>query len=353
MPDEDYVAKEREWYTAAMEADGECVIVPPYLDAQTNTIMISVAKRLYDGESVISYDIALNKIQELTESISLNDQGYGFVCDQEGLVVAHSNILEKGKNYLKESGMHDMMEKVYVQGKSSFSVEIQGEECTAFVVIFCTKALRKASQNVAALNESRRQLDKLNETILQILAKAIDAKDKYTKGHSVRVAEYSREIAKRMGKSAEEQKQIYNVALLHDVGKIRIPNDIINKPAKLTDEEYELIKLHSVAGYHILKDISDNQILAIGAKYHHERYNGKGYPNGLAGDNIPEYARIIGVADAYDAMTSKRSYSDIRLQEKVKQEIENGMGSQFDPEIAKIMLQMIEEIFKDEPMYHY
>lgn len=384
VPDEDYVAKERVWYTTAMEADGECVIVSPYLDAQTNTIMISVAKRLYDGESVISYDIALNKIQELTESISLNNQGYGFVCDQEGLVVAHSDILEKGKNYLEESGMHDMMEKAYAQGKSSFSVELQGGKCTAFVVIFCTKALRKAGQNVAALNESRRQLDKLNETILQILAKAIDAKDKYTKGHSVRVAEYSREIAKRMGKSAEEQKQIYNVALLHDVGKIRIPNDIINKPARLTDEEYELIKLHSVAGYHILKDISDNQILAIGAKYHHERYNGKGYPNGLAGENIPEYARIIGVADAYDAMTSKRSYSDIRPQEKVKQEIENGMGSQFDPEIAKIMLQMIEadkdyqmkqnatlektvlavdhdtdslgqieEIFKDEPMYHY
>lgn len=424
VPDEDYVAKERVWYTTAMEADGECVIVSPYLDAQTNTIMISVAKRLYDGESVISYDIALNKIQELTESISLNNQGYGFVCDQEGLVVAHSDILEKGKNYLEESGMHDMMEKAYAQGKSSFSVELQGKKCTAFVdklmdkwyvvmivndsdlfrnvknilvrnivlclvifafiVLFCTMALRKASQNVAALNESRRQLDKLNETILQILAKAIDAKDKYTKGHSVRVAEYSREIAKRMGKSAEEQKQIYNVALLHDVGKIRIPNDIINKPARLTDEEYELIKLHSVAGYHILKDISDNQILAIGAKYHHERYNGKGYPNGLAGENIPEYARIIGVADAYDVMTSKRSYSDIRPQEKVKQEIENGMGSQFDPEIAKIMLQMIEadkdyqmkqnatlektvlavdydtdslgqieEIFKDEPMYHY
>lgn len=424
VPDADYVPQERVWYTTAMEAGGKSVIVSPYLDAQTNTIMISVAQRLYDGESVISYDIAMNAIQEITEGISLSDQGYGLVCDKEGLVVAHSDIREKGKNYLENPAMADFIQEVYAKGKSSFRTEIYGEECTVFVdtimdewyvvmvvnnidlfrnvqdilvrniiicvvifvliVLFCTMALKKAGQNMNALLESRKQLNRLNETILKILAKTIDANDKYTKGHSVRVAEYSKELAKRMGKSKEEQKEIYNAALLHDIGKIRIPSHVINKSGKLTNEEYELIKLHPVAGYHILKEISDNQVLAIGAKFHHERYDGKGYPNGLIGENIPEYARIIGVADAYDAMSSNRSYREILPQEVVRQEIEKGRGRQFDPEVADIMLEMmqedtnyemkqnnniektvlavddeivnldmLEEIFKGEPLYHF
>ena len=175
------------------------------------------------------------------------------------------------------------------------------------------------------------------------LSEAVDAKDRYTSGHSKRVAEYSRMIAARMGKTKEEQEEIYRAGLLHDVGKIRVPVEIINKDGKLTDEEYDIIKIHPVTGYHILRGISGSNLIAISAKYHHERYDGRGYPNGLEGERIPEAARILGVADAYDAMTSNRSYRKALPQEVVRSEIEKGRGTQFDPNIADIMLQMIDE----------
>jgi len=150
-------------------------------------------------------------------------------------------------------------------------------------------------------------------------------------------------IAARMGKSVEEQEEIYRAGLLHDVGKIRIPVEIINKAGKLTDEEYNIIKIHPVTGYHILSGISGSSMIAIAAKYHHERYDGKGYPNGLEGNKIPEVARILGVADSYDAMTSNRSYRKALPQDVVRAEIEKGKGTQFDPIVADIMLQMIDE----------
>lgn len=186
-------------------------------------------------------------------------------------------------------------------------------------------------------------MQKLNDTLLRTIARTIDAKDRYTNGHSQRVAKYVAAIAERMGKSSEEQQQFYDAALLHDVGKIHIPDAIINKPTRLTEEEFEYIKLHPVAGYCILRDIRQNALIASAAKWHHERYDGKGYPNGLSGKNIPEVARIVGVADAYDAMTSNRSYRQIMPQDQVRSEIENGRGRQFDPEIADIMLEMIDE----------
>jgi len=194
--------------------------------------------------------------------------------------------------------------------------------------------------------EIRAQQEKQKKLFLQTviaLSEAVDASDRYTSGHSKRVAKYASMIADRMGKSKEEQEDIYCAGLLHDVGKIRIPGEIINKPGKLTDEEYNTIKIHTITGYHILKGISDNNYIAVAAKYHHERYDGKGYPNGLAGENIPEVARIIGVADAYDAMASNRSYRNALPQDVVRSEIEKGRGTQFDPIIADIMLQMMAE----------
>ena len=190
------------------------------------------------------------------------------------------------------------------------------------------------------------QEDTVKELFIQTvtaLSEAVDAKDRYTSGHSRRVAEYARKIAARMGKSKEEQEEIYRAGLLHDVGKIRIPAEIINKPGKLTEEEYNIIKIHPVTGYHILQGISEESEIAIAAKYHHERFDGKGYPNGLAGENIPEVARILGVADSYDAMASNRSYRNALPQEVVQGEIKKGRGTQFDPQIADIMLQMMDE----------
>jgi len=175
------------------------------------------------------------------------------------------------------------------------------------------------------------------------LTDAVDAKDTYTNGHSRRVALYSRRIAERYGYSPEALNDIYMIALLHDVGKIGVPDEIINKTSRLTDEEFAQIKTHPVRGAQILENIRNNPKLAMGAKWHHERYGGGGYPDGLVGDAIPEEARIIAVADAYDAMTSNRSYREVMPQEQVREQIEKGKGTQFDPAFADIMLQMIDE----------
>lgn len=206
-----------------------------------------------------------------------------------------------------------------------------------------TELEEKVREQTCKLREKQEAIEELFIQTVTALSEAVDAKDRYTSGHSKRVAEYSRMLAKRMGKSKDEQDEIYRAGLLHDVGKIRIPVEIINKAGKLTDEEYNIIKIHPVTGYHILSGIAGSSLIAIAAKYHHERYDGKGYPNGLIGDKIPEAARILGVADSYDAMTSNRSYRKALPQDVVRAEIEKGKGTQFDPVIADIMLEMIAE----------
>ena len=196
------------------------------------------------------------------------------------------------------------------------------------------------SEEVARKTKENEQLF-LN--VVSSLAGAIDAKDTYTNGHSSRVAEYSREIARRYGYSMKEQSDIYIIGLLHDVGKIGVPDSVINKPGRLNDEEFAYIKRHPVIGSQILKNIKEMPKLSIGARWHHERYDGSGYPDGLKGEEIPEEARIVAVADAYDAMSSKRSYRNIMPQEKIREEIKKGIGTQFDPRFAEIMLKMIDE----------
>ncbi|MBO5523618.1 MAG: HD-GYP domain-containing protein, partial [Roseburia sp.] len=161
--------------------------------------------------------------------------------------------------------------------------------------------------------------------------------------HSERVANYSREIARRMGLSENDQHEIYYMGLLHDIGKIGISDAIINKTEKLTDEEYRMILKHPEIGEDILKSISEIPGISIGAKFHHEKYDGSGYPDGISGEDIPLQARIIGIADAYDAMASKRSYRDVLPQKIVREEILKGKGTQFDPMCTDILLKMMDE----------
>ena len=185
--------------------------------------------------------------------------------------------------------------------------------------------------------------ERLFEETVMTLAKTIDAKDAYTRGHSQRVAAYARQIAEKLGWLEDEQRKIYFMGLLHDIGKIGVPEAIINKTTRLTDVEYGQIKQHTVIGSEILELIAEFPELAVGARSHHERYDGKGYPDGFAGSQIPVYARVIAVADAYDAMTSRRSYRDVLPQDVVRGEIAKGRGTQFDPQFADIMLQIIDE----------
>ena len=212
-----------------------------------------------------------------------------------------------------------------------------------FVIIDMNRTARKSREmELEFYRREKQQQDTLFRETAEALASAIDAKDKYTHGHSSRVAEYSLKIARECGKPEEECEQIFFAAQLHDVGKIGIADSIISKEGKLTPEEYTAIKQHPVYGYQILSKIGASPYLSIGARYHHERYDGKGYPDGLVGEGIPETARIIAVADAYDAMTSKRSYRDPIPQQKVREELVKGMGTQFDPLFARAMIHLID-----------
>lgn len=202
---------------------------------------------------------------------------------------------------------------------------------------------KEVDKQTRQAEERREKLERLTDQVMETLADTIDAKDKYTNGHSIRVAQYSVELAKRAGKDAKEQERIYFMGMLHDIGKIGIPDSIITKKSGLSDEEYTLTREHPVIGSEILENISEIPKLGVGARWHHERYDGKGYPDGLVGENIPEEARLIAVADAYDAMASKRSYRDVLPQNVVYEEIKKGIGTQFDPYYASLMLNLIEE----------
>lgn len=193
------------------------------------------------------------------------------------------------------------------------------------------------------LDEKNNQIQRMTLQTITTIANTIDAKDEYTKGHSKRVSEYSAAIAEELGLSEDEVQNIRSVGLLHDIGKIGVPDSVLNKPGRLTEEEYQLMKQHTVTGGEILKDIGMMPGIDIGAKYHHERYDGKGYPEGLKGEEIPFIARIISVADAYDAMTSNRVYRKQLASEKVMEELEKGIGTQFDPEIAETMIRLLKE----------
>lgn len=182
----------------------------------------------------------------------------------------------------------------------------------------------------------------INESI-ETFTGFIDAKDSYTNGHSKRVATYTKLIAEKMGYEGDELDRIYYVALLHDCGKIGVPDSILRKPGRLTDEEFEIIKSHTVHGGEILSHFKSLENAGEGALYHHERYDGKGYPEGKAGEDIPLIARMICVADSFDAMNTNRVYRNKLTKEHIIEELESNKGRQFDPRIADIMLKLIKD----------
>ncbi len=193
------------------------------------------------------------------------------------------------------------------------------------------------------LDEKTKEMERITIQAIMTVANTVDAKDDYTKGHSMRVAAYSELLAQRLGWSEEEIQNIYYVAMLHDVGKIGVPDAVLNKPFKLTDVEFRLIKGHTLMGAEILNDFKMFPNVSVGAKYHHERYDGKGYPEGLKGESIPLVARVIGLVDSYDAMTSNRVYRKRLNDDIVMQELEKGKGSQWDPDLVDIFVELIRE----------
>ena len=213
--------------------------------------------------------------------------------------------------------------------------------CSLFLVAVISYLIARAK--ISQVKKRQKEYQNIVVQFLMAFARMIDAKDPYTNGHSVRVAWYSQELAGRMNLSEKDRERVYYIALMHDIGKIGIPDSILKKAGRLTDEEMAVIRTHPAIGGEILKDCTALKGIAEGAKYHHERYDGTGYCMGLAGKEIPQIARIIGVADAYDAMSNARCYRKALPKEVIIHELKEGAGTQFDPEIVPLMLQMIEE----------
>ena len=214
------------------------------------------------------------------------------------------------------------------------------------LIVICMMTLIIAVITSAQIKQYKERHERDNEIIneaIETFTGFIDAKDPYTNGHSKRVALYTRKIAEAMGYEGEELDRIYYVALLHDCGKIGVPDSILGKPGRLTDEEFKVIKSHTVRGGEILKAFKSLENVGEGALYHHEKYNGKGYPEGRSGKHIPLIARMICVADSYDAMNSDRCYRKRLSKEQIMAELEKEKGQQFDPEITDIALRLIRE----------
>lgn len=195
------------------------------------------------------------------------------------------------------------------------------------------------------LHDKNEELERAYLDTIGILRQTVEAKDPYTRGHSDRVSEYSVLIGKKLGLDEKTLHILKIGGLFHDIGKIGIPDSILLKESKLSDEEYSQIKNHPMIGVHMLGDAAIfTDILPI-VKHHHERYDGRGYPSQLVGDDIPYVARIAAVADTFDAMTSKRSYRDSLPIDVVRAEIERCSGTQFDPNIAKVFLDIMDNDF--------
>lgn len=262
-------------------------------------------------------------------------------------------VLDNDHNVLEEStyAMHKELEMYdYVWFK--LYLFVVGGAAIGWLGWFIarTQVQRQLEFQQKQLEFAQHQVQMGNQTVMAI-ARTVDAKDVRTAHHSHRVSEYSVMLAREMGFTDEECENLRKAALLHDIGKIGIPDRILNKPSRLTDEEYGIMKTHVTVGADILKGFTMIDHVVEGALYHHERYDGRGYVSGLVGEDIPLYGRIIAVADTFDAMTQNRVYRKRQDMDYVLGELERGAGTQFDPEIAKIMLRLVNEGKCDHILY--
>ena len=201
---------------------------------------------------------------------------------------------------------------------------------------------REVEKQTHVAKERAQSLETLSREIVETLAVTIDAKDRYTNGHSFRVARYSTALAGKLGWDEEDIKMLGGEALLHDIGKIGVPDAVLNKPGRLTDEEFTIIKSHTVVGDKILGHSGSLTDAAQVARHHHERYDGRGYPDHLKGEEIPLHARLVAIADAYDAMRSDRIYRKGLAPDVIRGEMIKGRGTQFDPTLLDEFLELMD-----------
>lgn len=347
-----YQAKTRSYRMKlkAIEIDG----VSHQIDRSVDTIIPRGARRIVFHPEIINYSTKDPYVSYCLEGL---DENPVVVRQSELSEIVYTSVPAGGYRFvlsiLSDDQQSSMEEHVYGIQKEKeiydnwwfrlyFFVELV--LIIAWITWYIT---RKRMQKTLMIQQkeiklAKEQIQMGNQTILAI-AKAVDAKDTNTSQHSTRVSEYSVMIARRIGYSEEKVENLRRAALLHDIGKIGIPDSVLNKPARLTDEEYALMKSHVTIGGEILKDFTLIDDVQLGAMYHHERYDGKGYMSGLEGEEIPEMARIIGIADAFDAMTANRVYRKQLDFDFVLSELEKGKGTQFDPYLVDIMLELIED----------
>jgi len=330
-------------------------IVVPYVIADKETIypaedgsflIPAVTQKLTIPSYVLNYSLSNPQVSYRLDGF---EDHITTVSRSELVPIDYTNL--RGGSYSFVLQLKDSMGR----GSKEFSVSIIKEkklyEQTWFIILSGLLALVLLAAGVRfyVMRRMRKLEKRQKETmaligeITEAFAKVIDMKDKYTNGHSTRVAKYTAMLAKELGYDDETVEKYYRIALLHDIGKIGIPPEVLNKPGKLTDEEFETIKSHTTLGYETLKDISIMPELATGAGAHHERPDGRGYPNHLKGDEIPRVAQIIAVADCFDAMYSNRPYRNRMNFDKVVSIIKEVSGTQLTADVVEAFLRLVDK----------
>lgn len=313
-------------------------------DEQNNLSLLNrTLRNNYDILLASSGQEALELVEKYGNEISL------IVSDQK------MPFMEGTEFFKKISERYPNIIKILLTGHSNIDILVEAiNDCHLFQYIlkpFEPEQLCMIVENGIKkyeLSASRIQilldLSELFYKTIKSIAYALDAKDEYTHGHSMRVTLYSLALAKSLNLTDGLLEEIETTGLLHDIGKIAIPEKILLKPGKLTDEEYEVIKKHPEFGENLVGGIGKLKLISNWLKYHHERYDGKGYPEGLVGEEIPISSRIIAIADTYDAMTSSRSYRGALSHQQAIDEIKHCSGTQFDPKLAELFISISDEI---------
>lgn len=291
----------------------------------------------------------LIKLKELT----LNQDILQIVGEKPQII---DNIISYDKEYLNEEQFKLLKEASKdIKQSLAFSLVV-GDQILAGVSLDIAKEsdlnfrkesieTLKAFSNLAESFYTFQRYNKLQgefqRDIILSMIKFLEIHDRYTGGHSEEVALLSQQIARELGLNEDKIKDAYWAGLVHDIGKLLIPKAILNKETKFTQKDYELIKKHPRWAYKLLKESKKLDKIAEYVLYHHERWDGMGYPEGIAGQNIPLISRILTVADSYSAMTSKRAYHKALDQKAAKVELQNNAGEQFDPEIVKVLIEIL------------
>lgn len=324
-------------------------------DEQNNlSLLYRTLRNDYNILLASSGDEALECLEKYGNEISL------IVSDQK------MPLMEGTELFKRVSEKYPDIIKVLLTGHSNVDILVDAiNECHLFQYILkpfepeqlCMIVDNGIKKHELASSKTQilKDLSELFYKTIKSIAHALDAKDEYTHGHSLRVTLYSLALAKSLNLPDSLLEEIETTGLLHDIGKIAIPEKILLKPGKLTDDEFEIIKKHPELGENLINGIGKLKLISNWLKSHHERYDGKGYPDGLAGEQIPISSRIIAIADTYDAMTSTRSYRPALSHEEAINEVKRCAGSQFDPNLAEIFIGISDEInaIKQDPDAFY